>query len=220
VIGHDLKNPLSAVLMTAHVLQNRVADKDKPALDRIRRASQRMDRMIQDVVDFLHLRQGTALLLRFDGCDLGRLCRNAIDELARVQPGHQVVFENERPLPGTWDGERLEQLVFHVLSHGLMSGLAADGASLKLGSDVASEVTVTMHCRGRALSATEAAGLFDPLALEPGHVAASSSMGLYIARAIARAHGGDLMIAGPAEGGTEMTLRLPRTDLPASLAPG
>jgi len=218
VLGHDLKNPLSAVLMTAHVLQNRLPEKDRPPLDRIRRASHRLDRMIQDVVDFIHLRQGTPLSLRFDACDLGRLCRNAVDELTRIQPGHQVVFENERPVLGTWDGERLEQLLFHVLSHGMVSGLAANGAVIRLDTELDGEVTVTVHSRGPALSAAELASVFDPLAIEPGHAAARPRMGLYIARAIAGAHGGELKMGRAGEEGTEVKLRLPRTEPPPPLA--
>lgn len=214
VLSHDLKNPLSAVLMTAHMLQSRVPEKERPAIERIRRAGQRMQRMIQEIVDFTHLRQGIGIVLRPHACDLGRLCRNAIDELARVQPGQTVIFEGERPFPGTWDGERLEQLVFHMLSHALLSGLGVDGTTLILGPDSPAEVTLTLSCRGPAPPDDYRAAFVDPLGADPRSALARSGMGLFIARAIAEAHGGELLLGSGPTGGLELTLRLPRTKAP------
>jgi signal transduction histidine kinase len=214
VLSHDLKNPLSAVLMTAHMLQNRLPEKERPAIDRIRRAGQRMQRMIQEIVDFTHLQQGIGIVLRPHACDLGRLCRNAIDELARVQPGQTVVFEGERPFPGTWDGERLEQLVFHMLSHALLSGLGVDGTTLILGPEDPAQVTLTLSCRGPAPPDDYRAALVDPLGADPRSALARSGMGLFIARAIAEAHGGELLLGSGPTGGLELTLHLPRTKAP------
>jgi signal transduction histidine kinase len=95
VLGHDLRNPLSAVNATAELLLQRPAEPDLVnAGHRLKRTVQRMTRLIDDVMDFARGRLGsgiTASIQKID--DLTEHLRNVVDELRVANPSRQIDAE-------------------------------------------------------------------------------------------------------------------------------
>ena len=82
VLGHDLRNPLNAISLAGETLLLARPDDELSALigGRIRAASQRMSRLIAQILDFAALRSGSWPIQPRDA-DLAQLCRTAASEL-------------------------------------------------------------------------------------------------------------------------------------------
>src|SRR5262249_19114123 len=129
IVGHDLKNPLAAVLASANLLlmYRDADDGTRIAVERINRSVGRMSRMIDQLFDFARTRQGDTLPLEPGRCDLPPLCREVIDEVASAHPEARIALEAPASLVGDWDRDRLEQvlsnLVGNAIDHGTGSAI-------------------------------------------------------------------------------------------------
>jgi signal transduction histidine kinase len=220
ILGHDLRTPLQAVALGAEVLARRqgLSDADQKTLARMAASTAKMERMVADLLDFARLRAGERLPVDFARVDLGEIARAAAQEL-EVARGHPLDLEVGEGLALDGDAVRLSQLVSNLLGHALRA--AAPGASVR-GRVVAegAVLTVAVDAEGVRIDPRTVAELFEPFALgtagDPRH--GSFGLGLFIAREIARAHGGEAeVVATPT--GTRFSASVRRVHAAASSAP-
>jgi nitrogen-specific signal transduction histidine kinase len=86
VLAHDLRNPLAAIVTAAELLLMRRPEEASSPLTRILTSGRRMARMIEQVMDFTRIRQGTGIQPTLESCDLEEICRQMMAELG-VRPG-------------------------------------------------------------------------------------------------------------------------------------
>jgi signal transduction histidine kinase len=213
VLGHDLRNPLGAIMMSATMMMR----KEGPDWPHQRTASQilssgvRMDRMIGDLVDFTRTRLGKGIpIIRKHG-DLEAICRDAVDELAAFHPDAIVRFEATGDLSGEWDGGRLGQALSNLIGNAYEHGASGEAIDVAARGDN-DGVIVTVHNIGPTIP--KGADIFSPFRQGESLPAKSRAtrslgLGLYIAHAIAAAHEGSLVVDS-ANNHTTFTLRLPR----------
>ena len=79
ILGHDLRNPLSAIVTGASLLARR-SDSDKilKPPQRILSSAERMGRMIDQILDFTRIRLGHGIPLQRRHIDLAEVCRLAM----------------------------------------------------------------------------------------------------------------------------------------------
>ena len=90
IVGHDLRTPLSGVLMGARYLQahRALSPPDRSAVDRIIRQAERMNRMVHDLLDYSRLRVGQRLNVVYARCDSRRSRRTwSRRSASRTRPG-------------------------------------------------------------------------------------------------------------------------------------
>jgi PAS domain S-box-containing protein len=216
ILGHDLRNPLSAILTGASLLARR-ADSDrvvKPAA-RIVTSATRMARMIDQLLDFTRLRLGRGLPLDRKEIDLAEVCRMATDEVdssefprVRVVPSGDVV--------GLWDGDRLAQLVSNLVGNALTHGPADTPVVVRVDGTDSHEIVLEVHNRG-TIAPELSSVVFDAFRSTANRKPEGSSglgLGLYISKQIALAHGGDIEVSSSEADGTRFAVRLPRTASP------
>ncbi len=80
VLGHDLRNPLNAILMSIETIRKR-PERAAELAPRIQGSGERMRDMIGDLLDFTRTRLGSRLAVQPAPCDLAALFSAAIDEL-------------------------------------------------------------------------------------------------------------------------------------------
>ena len=80
IVGHDLRTPLSGVLMGARLLHSHptLAPPDRAAVDRIIRQAERMSRMVHDLLDYSRLRLGQRLTIVRARCDLASIAAEVV----------------------------------------------------------------------------------------------------------------------------------------------
>jgi PAS domain S-box-containing protein len=217
ILGHDLRNPLSAIAASAGVLARR-ADCErisKPAT-RILSSAARMGRMIDQLLDFTRIRLGKGLPLERKTVDLQEVCRIAGDELDGETQGSTVQIETSGDLVGEWDGDRLTQLVSNLIGNALSHGSGQAPVVIRAAGSDARSVLLEVR-NGGTIPAEFLPVIFEPFKSSTNRTQERSSglgLGLYISQEIVLAHGGTIQVASSETDGTRFAVRLPRA--PAS----
>jgi signal transduction histidine kinase len=150
--------------------------------------------------------------------NLGELFADALEQLRTSHPDQQIEFGVTGDLRGIWDPHRLHQLFDNLVGNALKYG-SRDAPVRVVVVGAPNEVECRVHNRGPAIDKLTLNHLFDPLVqgdearrLSGSH--GSLGLGLYIARQIALAHGGDIN-ARSDDSETVFTVRLPRLSVKA-----
>ena len=211
VLGHDLRTPLGAVMAGAALL---AAPDDNPqrrgrVVARIMNSAQRMERMIGDLLDLTRARLGGSMPLKRRSADLRQVCEEAMIEIRAGRPEAVVRFQASGDLRGEWDVDRLAQVVSNLVGNAIQHG---SGTPVTLiGQEQGDAVTLAVHNGGPPIPPEVLPFVFEPLARGPAKAASHSiGLGLFIARAIVSAHGGDIQVSSSTDAGTTVTVELPK----------
>jgi signal transduction histidine kinase len=188
ILAHDLRNPLHAIAMaTEHLLET---GNQPPAIHAISRSAGRMNRMIEDVILLAREHLGAGIPLVLTRTNLGDLCREALDELATAHPKRTLAIDASGDLRGHFDRDRVLQAMSNVIGNAIHHGADPIHVVVREAADRQSVITSVSN-GGIAPSKEDLATIFDPFrsgqAQQPK--TRGLGLGLYIVRAIARAHG-------------------------------
>lgn len=211
VLGHDLRNPLTAILTAAQLL-TLTKDNNPAIVGRLMRSASRMRRMIDDLLDFTRMRTGHGLPLSMSDVDLAALCHVAIEEVLGEDERSQARLEVYGDCGGRWDRERLLQLISNLTGNAMMHKKPGTPVVVRVDGREPDEIKLQVHNHGE-IPRRLLPLLFEPLR-EPTSAQGGSSglgLGLYITREIAMGHGGGIVVRTSALEGTEFTVTLPRT---------
>jgi signal transduction histidine kinase len=213
IVGHDLRNPLGAVAMSAALLTKRggLAGWQSKTVARIRSSTGRMERIIADLLSYTRTRLGSGIPIERRTADLAEVTRRVVDEIAALHPDCPIHVDVEGDLGGEWDAARLEQVVSNLLSNALDHGEPESPVDVELrGADA-----VRMEVRNRGeMPPSVIAHLFEPFSRPPDRESRRASglgLGLFIAREIVRGHGGRIDVASRG-GETRVWFELPRRE--------
>jgi signal transduction histidine kinase len=205
VLAHDLRTPLACTTMAAEMLLvTERPERDHALLEHILDASERMRRMVGDVLSWARTSNGEFPLVLAAG-DVGAVLRAAVDE-ARLAFGEDaILLEQSGDLRAELDADRLHQaianLLHNAIEHG--AGIVHVDARELLGGDT----IVVVVRNGGALRTPNSSGVTDPFK-NRNQATKARGLGLFIVDQIARAHGAMLDVDSTIEQ-TTVTLRLP-----------
>jgi signal transduction histidine kinase len=214
VLGHDLRNPLGAIMMSATVMMTSEGPSwpHQQTAARILTAGTRMDALIGDLADFTRARLGAGMPIVRRETDLEMTCRHTVDELTAFHPDATLRFTARGDLHGRWDGNRIAQALSNLCGNALQHGAPTAPIEVTLTGDPA-QVVLAVHNQGRQIPKDRLHEIFEPFrqlqANRTPKDERSVGLGLYIVRAIATAHHGSVEVES-AEHGTTFTMRLPR----------
>src|SRR5205814_1357338 len=88
ILGHDLRGPLHAVLLTAHQLSRASVDdaNRKKVAARLHRSAVKMTAMVDDLLEFARTQLGEGLPVTLAPGDLGVICASACDDASAAKP--------------------------------------------------------------------------------------------------------------------------------------
>jgi PAS domain S-box-containing protein len=215
IVSHDLRNPLNAILLSATALlrSDDLGERHVRGVRRIVTSAERMKRMISDLLDFARGRLGGGIPITLRTFDLGMLCREVVEELEAGRPGREVTLELEGDLRGTWDADRLSQLLINLGKNAL--DYSPEQTRVRFSVQGEREgILLEVHNEGPPIPPERLASIFEPFGRFSGNEAPPSTsglgLGLYIVEQIVRAHGGDVSVRSTEEEGTTFTVRLLR----------
>jgi signal transduction histidine kinase len=215
ILAHDLRNPLNAITMGADVLRRApdLGPDSKKVVERIAKGANRMERLIRDVVDLASHRLGGGLPIAKRPVELDPICRQIVDEHELSAPG-RVRYVGEAPGAGTWDPDRVAQVLQNLIANALAHGDEASTVLLRATGDAA-RARVEVTNRGRPIPAELLPVLFDPFRRGRDEKQRGLGLGLFIVEQIAAAHGGTVDVASR-DGATTFGVTLPRGEPSAS----
>jgi signal transduction histidine kinase len=213
ILGHDLRNPLSSIIMGASLLIKTDSAQGQPGsvAMRILSSGRRMERMISDILDLTRTRLGDGIPIVPQQMNLELLCRQVIAELQTAQPSAVIELEAKGELWGEWDNDRLAQVVSNLVGNALQHGSPQQPVQVRAIGD-GKEIVLSVHNQGPAIPSQALATVFEPMMRQPtkGRPNLSSmGLGLYIAREVVSAHGGTIDVVSSLSEGTTFTVHLP-----------
>ncbi len=223
VLGHDLRNPLGAIMMSASTMMAKegAAWPHARTASRILSSGTRMDGMIRDLLDFARSRVGGGIPVVRSEMDMEAVCRQAIDEISAFYPRCVVHFEATGDVTGEWDGDRIAQALSNLVGNAYQHGTRDTPVEVALRGE-RDQVVLSIHNAAEAVDARKLTDIFNPFRQLDPHLAKardlrSAGLGLYIAQAIVGSHHGSIAVASETDGMT-FTVRLPRRAPPPSEA--
>jgi signal transduction histidine kinase len=217
-LGHDLRNPLDAIQVTAMFLERVDAGEQvAKAAKRLQNSGARMKSLLDDLLDYNRTTLGVGLHVAPAPIDLAEAAETEMQQLRTAHPERTIVLSTVGDTRGEWDRHRMQQLLANLVGNAIKYGDSAPVHVHVEGDGLL--VRLEVRNRGPALSPAELLRVFEPL--ERGSTAqarpetTSLGLGLYIAREIVRAHGGDIE-ARHADGLTVFATWLPRGPRPAA----
>jgi signal transduction histidine kinase len=210
ILSHDLRSPLGAITAGAALLAHAAADDQRQArvAARILNSAQRMERMIADLLDLTRTRLGGVIPLKAVRTDLQSVCEEVVLEVQASYPDAIVHFESRGNVTGNWDADRLAQVVSNLVVNAIEHG-GKTPVTLVV-SENRERVRLTVHNEGDSIPPHAQGKIFEPLTRGSSDGAHNLGLGLFIARVIVVAHGGELRLSSTEESGTTFELTLPR----------
>ncbi len=218
-VSHELKTPLTTIRLYAELLaEGRVRDEAKRAdyLATIGQETQRLGRLVANVLDFSRLEQGKKKYAPAPldlAAELRRFAEMHGPRLAAA--GLALRVEAPATLRGATDRDAVEQIVLNLLDNACK--YAADGGEVVLGLSASGTLAggaarLVVADRGPGVPEGQRERIFDKFHRVDERLTAEKAgagLGLSIARQLARGLGGDLRCEAAAGGGAAFVLTLP-----------
>lgn len=217
VVSHEMRTPLNAIVGFSRILNGQVAGPlgNATYLDcarEIEQAGSALSDMISDMFLYSGLLAGTKTI-EVDDYPVSDVILPVIDD-AVAEAREATVDLSIEVDDGIPDLQLDRALVRKAVREVLGNAIAASpaGATVSLHAQSADDILrITVTDRGAGVTAEQAETMFDPffqVDAETGRKASGVGLGLSVARAIARAHGGDCSLKSAPDGGTTALLRL------------
>ena len=222
ILGHDLRSPLSAVTTSLYVLGQpdlEAATRER-TVQMARRSAAAMGHMITDLLEYTRTRLGRGIEVVPEPGDVAQLCRELVEEARAAHPRARFSAEIPETLRAEFDRSRLAQVLTNLLGNAVQHGDAAEPIRLHVAVQAERVVIVVLN-RGPAIPTDALQVIFDPLVRvattddADDTSRASLGLGLYIAREIVVAHGGEIMVTSTAADGTAFEVNFPLRAAPA-----
>jgi signal transduction histidine kinase len=221
MLGHELRNPLSAITSAASIigLPNLAAEKEERARAIIRRQSQHLSRLVDDLLDLSRAMSGKIRLTR-QPLDLGGLVETCVEVFRTTgRTTAYTVNLDIRPALIHADQARIEQIVSNLIDNALKytpSGGVIDICTRIDGADT----VFSVRDSGLGIAADLLPYVFDVFVQGESTLDRAKGglgLGLALVRQLVELHDGAVTVSSAGKGaGSEFTVRLPLSVIQAS----
>lgn len=216
VLGHDLRNPLNSIGAGAQLLMYGAESDARSA----RLGSQmfasvlRMDKMLDNLLNFTQSRIGGGLKIIYDQIDLAQISKQVVEEFRLSHSDRIIHNEVHGDCTGSWDAGRLSQAYQNLISNALQYG-SADSAVTVVTTAFDDHIVFTVQNDGTPIPLESQHYIFNlmhriPHVEDERNLKKNLGLGLYIVREIVTAHHGDISVLSTKEHGTTFRVQLPK----------
>ena len=215
IVGHDIRDPLAAIQYAAMNL-TMMSDAGGPMrkqADVVTRGVKRIQHIVGDLLDLARERDGAGIPIAPKAADLSAICRQIISELQSSARNREIVFDCDVDGRGAWDEQRILQAISNLTTNAVQHATPGSPVRVRVTGDE-QRVAVEVHNEG-TIPGELLPRIFEPFRTGRQHMQRGEGLGLglFIAKAIARAHGGGLDVDS-SRGATTFRLNLPRRAQP------
>ena len=223
IVSHDLRNPLSAVIMSTSLIKTRLLagklERADEYLDRTFRAAERMRVLIDDLLDAASIESGRFIINRAPH-PIGGIVTDVVEMLGPMAKERSIELHADVPGSPVVDCDR--KRVMQVLSNLVGNAIKftpAKGSILICASEEDAHIKVTVSDTGPGISKDQVPHLFDRYWKGPSRDGGGAGLGLYIVKGIVEAHGGSVSVESSPGEGTSFSFSLPHHPLPPPQKP-
>jgi signal transduction histidine kinase len=211
IVGHDLRNPISAITMATTTLLRRedLDERQRKVIGRILSSAERATRMLRDVLDFTQARLGGGIRMQPRPLDFHELTRQVVDEVQLANPERRLLIECRGDGRGLWDADRLAQVITNLVNNAIHHSEDEGPVRVRTHGTRAA-VALAVHNLGSPIPEELRSRLFEPMKRAERKDTRDSrglGLGLFIVKHIVDAHGGLLRVRStPREGTPSMSV--------------
>lgn len=217
VVSHDLRSPLTVIVMQCGMMQRVIAADASPAskrlnsaIDTLQRASGRMTRLLEDLLDTSKIEAGR-YSIDVQPLDVSQFFEDTWSLLSPLAQNKyiELTFTTEPELKMFADPERMFQVLSNLVGNAIKFTPKAGTVSVNARAD-GDTVVVTVVDSGNGIAPDQLPHIFERYwRIREGNPS-GTGLGLYISRGIVKAHGGDLSAASEPGVGSEFRFTVPR----------
>lgn len=213
MLGHELRNPLSAIMMALQVVEQRSPDGSRE-LGIVARQSRQLARIVDDLLDVARVTSGKVALHRVL-VDLTSLVTKAVEALQPQASKSGITLAWTVPPPGILvmgDPVRLEQVLANLVGNALKYTPSRGHVWVEL-QHAGAEAVLRVRDDGSGIAPDQLRRVFETFAQVETTLDRSRGglgLGLTVARSLVAMHGGTIEAFSPGIGrGSEFVVRLP-----------
>lgn len=220
VVSHDLRNPLGAILLNTELLRRRTAPHDRDGRLRtsvvaIRRSAERMNWLIEDMLDLTSLQSGQ-LSLTCETHDGAAVLEEIVESFAESARQRSIRLEmaiapDVRPI--TCDHGRILQVLANLVDNAIKATDVGGRIELRLENASADMVRFAVCDTGRGIAAADLGNIFKLYWRSPTSKYKGTGLGLATAQGIIGSHGGKIWAESTLGQGTTLFFTLRAADL-------
>jgi signal transduction histidine kinase len=213
VVSHDLRNPLNIISVGASLLGGGTQSEEERAeiLRVIKSATDRMERLLGDMLSLTRLENGSTLPVEPASMDVAALLEEVRGSFARTAKaqGRRLECRISESLPPVWaDRDRIHQVLANLVGNALK--FTPRGGTVVLEAAMADgQVRCSVRDDGPGMSAEEVERIFDPFWQAEKTCRFGFGLGLKIAKSIVETHGGSMMVESAVGAGSTFSFTLP-----------
>lgn len=202
ILAHEVRGALTVIAGFSELLSRPLSESDRArALDGIRHATQRIDRLL-----------GSALSGSPDGAgeavDVAALAERVVGE-QRAASGRDIVFEHaEKVALVSGNSDALERALANLVDNALKYAPSGSEVEVRVGIEDG-RVLLQVLDRGPGVSAADAERIFEPFERLSPDEAPGTGLGLTVVKGVAASHGGEASVSQRPGGGSVFTIALP-----------
>ena len=213
MVSHDVRGLLSSISLSADALRHAPqhdANEFAREADRILRLTARMNRLVGDLLDVVGMEAGK-LRIAPAPHDLRALLTETVESFQALAASRSLRLTAtlpEAPMVTTFDSDRMLQVLSNLVSNAMK--FTAAGGHITLGvARVAAGFDLTVEDDGLGIAPDQLDAIFERFAQASARDRRGLGLGLYIARGVLEAHGGQLSVTSAPGAGSTFHATLP-----------
>ena len=215
VVAHDLRNPLSTVTMGTDALRETLAGEEHAAEERyigmIRRAAERMDRLIEDLLDVTRIESGK-LSIEPHLQPVGTVVTETVAMLRLVASAQGIDLRAEVPQDPPrvcFDAPRIQQVLSNLLGNAIKFTPSGGSVTVSVAPHGEGGALVTIADTGPGIAAEQIPHVFGSFWQGKRTDRRGIGLGLSIAKGIVEAHCGEIWVESEQGKGSRFHFTLP-----------
>jgi PAS domain S-box-containing protein len=213
MLSHDLRSPLQAAKMSAHLICRTVGDSEVAQKfgGRIIENISRADEMIRNLLDANRLKAGERLAIEFERCDLNGVAADTLADLTTLH-GDRFILRADSSIEGYWGRGELRRVFENLCGNAVKYGAPHRPVRVTLLRHD-DRVTIEVQNEGKPITASDQVKLFQPFkrieGADPAGPTVGWGLGLTLVKGIVEAHGGYVTVRSDPGTGTLFLATLP-----------
>lgn len=210
-LAHDFRNPLAVAKLNLQLIMRKPDDLEN-TINKASKASvslDRLDRMIQDLLDASRMKAGNKLALEFNHCDLNWIVKEVAGDLNAAHD-NKIIIKSAGACLGNWNENGLRRVVENLGTNAIKYGKTNTPVTLSL-TQTADSATLSVHNEGEPIPKEEISLLFQQFRRSRRtEEKIGWGLGLTVVKGMTDAHKGEIEVISEREKGTTFIIKLPK----------